>query len=275
MNCGITGHTGALGQEFIKNNKNIKFVKFHGDLTKKKEVEVWVKKNNFNLFLHFAAVVPTKFVNENYSLTKKVNIDGSKNLINSLCRYNKKKLEWFFFSSTSHVYSFKKKKNKENNKVLPISKYGETKLLAEKILLEKKMNICVGRIFSFTHKSHNEQYLIPSLYKKINNSKTKKIKLNNLNHYRDFLDLSDICSAIKILMKKRKVGIYNICSSKKTNLKSIASYIAKKKNFSCEFDDKTFKTTSLIGDNKKILRLGWKPKKNINHIIDSYIKSIK
>lgn len=93
MNCGIKGHTGALGQEFIKNNKNIKFVKFHGDLTKKKEVEVWVKKNNFNLFLHFAAVVPTKFVNENYSLTKKVNIDGSKNLINSLCRYNKKKLE--------------------------------------------------------------------------------------------------------------------------------------------------------------------------------------
>ena len=68
-------------------------------------------------------------------------------------------------------------------------------------------------------------------------------------------------------MKKRKIGIYNICSSKKTNLKSIANYIAKKKNFSCEFNDKTFKTTNLIGDNKKILRLGWKPKKNINHII--------
>ena len=68
MNCGITGHTGALGQEFIKNNKNIKFIKFHGDLTNKKEVEFWVKKNTFNIFLHFAAVVPTKFVNENYVL---------------------------------------------------------------------------------------------------------------------------------------------------------------------------------------------------------------
>ena len=111
MNCGITGHTGALGQEFIKKNKNIKFIKFHGDLTKKKEIESWVKKNTFNIFLHFAAVVPTRFVDKNYLLTKKVNIDGSKNLINSLYRYNKEKLEWFFFSSTSHVYNFKKKKN--------------------------------------------------------------------------------------------------------------------------------------------------------------------
>ncbi|WP_415321921.1 NAD-dependent epimerase/dehydratase family protein [Candidatus Pelagibacter sp. Uisw_092] len=109
-----------------------------------------------------------------------------------------------------------------------MSKYGKTKLLAEKILLEKKLNICVGRIFSFTHKSHSDQYLIPSLYKRINNSK-KKIELNNLNHNRDFLDLSDICSAITLLLKKRRVGIYNICSSKKTNLKSIATYIAKKK----------------------------------------------
>jgi len=254
MNCGITGHTGALGQEFIKNNKNnkdIKFIKFHGDLTQKNEVESWVKKNTFNVFLHFAAVVPAKFVNENYSYTKKVNIDGSKNLINSLYKYNKEKLEWFFFSSTSHVYNFKKKKIKEKEQVLPISKYGKTKLLAEKILLKKKMNICVGRIFSFTHKSHNDQYLIPSLYKKINNSK-KKVELNNLNHNRDFLDLSDICSAIKILMKKRKVGIYNICSSKKTNLKNIAKYMAKKKNILCEFNDKKFRVTNHIGDKKKL-----------------------
>ena len=119
MNCGITGHTGALGQEFIKNNKNnknIKFIKFHGDLTQKTEIDSWVKKNTFNVFLHFAAIVPTKFVNENYLYTKKVNIDGSKNLIDSLYKYNKEKLEWFFFSSTSHVYNFKKKKLQRKRK---------------------------------------------------------------------------------------------------------------------------------------------------------------
>jgi len=274
MNCGITGHTGALGQEFIKNNKNIKFIKFNGDLTKKNEVESWVKKNTFNIFLHFAAIVPTKFVNENYLYTKKVNIDGSKNLINSLQKYNKEKLEWFFFSSTSHVYNFKKKKISEKEKVLPISKYGKTKLLAEKILLTKKLNVCVGRIFSFTHESQNDQYLVPSLYKKINNSKQKKIKFNNLNHNRDFLDISDICSAIKILMKKRKVGIYNICSSKKTNLKDIAIHIARKKNFLCEFNDKKFKATNHIGDNKKLLHIGWKPKKKSGNFYKFILKGL-
>jgi nucleoside-diphosphate-sugar epimerase len=274
MNCGITGHTGALGQEFIKNNKNIKFIKFHGDLTNKKEVEFWVKKNTFNIFLHFAAVVPTKFVNENYLYTKKVNIDGSKNLINSLYKYNKETLEWFFFSSTSHVYNFKKKKITEKDKVSPISKYGKTKLLAERLLLKKNFNICVGRIFSFTHRSHNNQYLIPSLYKKINNSKNKKIKLDNLNHNRDFLDLSDICYAITTLMKKRKVGIYNICSSKKINLKVIAMYIARKRKILCEFNDKTFKSTNHIGDNKKLLRLGWKPKKNLKNLYKINFKGL-
>jgi UDP-glucose 4-epimerase len=277
MNCGITGHTGALGQEFIKNNKNnknIKFIKFHGDLTQKTEIDSWVKKNTFNVFLHFAAIVPTKFVNENYLYTKKVNIDGSKNLIDSLYKYNKEKLEWFFFSSTSHVYNFKKKKITEKEKVLPISKYGKTKLLAEKILLKKKLNVCVGRIFSFTHKSHNDQYLIPSLYTKINNLKKKKIELNNLNHNRDFLDLSDICSAITILMKKRKTGIYNICSSKKINLKNFAIHIAQRKKILCKFNDKKFKITNHIGDNKKLLRLGWKPKINFENFYKVILKGL-
>ena len=62
MNCGITGHRGALGQEFIKYNKKINFIKFQGDLTKKKQVEKWVQKNSFDVFVHFAAIVPTKFV---------------------------------------------------------------------------------------------------------------------------------------------------------------------------------------------------------------------
>ena len=44
MNCGITGHTGALGQEFIARNKHLNFVKFRGDLTKKNQIIKWVKK---------------------------------------------------------------------------------------------------------------------------------------------------------------------------------------------------------------------------------------
>jgi nucleoside-diphosphate-sugar epimerase len=274
MNCGITGHTGALGQEFVKKNDHLNFIKFKGNLIKRKEVENWVKKNDFDFFFHFAAIVPTKFVEENYLFTKKINIDGTKNLINALSKFHKKRLKWFFFSSTSHVYDFKKTKIKEKDNILPISKYGKTKLLAENILIKKKLNICIGRIFSFTHKSHDKNYLIPSLYNRICKSKKKQVILENLNHYRDFLDISDICSAISLLMKKKKVGVFNICSSKKNNLKKIALYMAKKKNISCKFKSNKYKITSLVGDNKKLSNLGWRPKKNINYIINSYIKNI-
>ena len=36
LKCGITGSTGNLGKSFIKNNKKFKFIKFKGDITKKK-----------------------------------------------------------------------------------------------------------------------------------------------------------------------------------------------------------------------------------------------
>ena len=38
------------------------------------------------------------------------------------------------------------------------------------------------------------------------------IKLSNLNHYRDFISVNDICSAINLLYSKKYKGIINICS---------------------------------------------------------------
>ena len=272
MNCGITGHRGALGQEFIKYNKKINFIKFQGDLTKKKQVEKWVQKNSFDVFVHFAAIVPTKFVEKFYLKSKKVNVLGTKYLIDALSKFQKKKLKWFFFASSSHVYKFQNKKIKETDKILPVTKYGKTKFEAEKMLLKRTENICIGRIFSFTHKTHSADYLIPSLYNKIFLSKKKKLIFENLNHYRDFLDTSDICRAITKLMIKKKIGIYNVCSGKKTNLKDLAMFMAKKKKILYEFKKKEYKITKLIGNNDKLLSTGWKPKKNIEFVIKSYIR---
>jgi hypothetical protein len=46
FNCGITGHTGVLGSEIIKNNFGVKFIKFKGDLTVKKDVKEMVNTLN-------------------------------------------------------------------------------------------------------------------------------------------------------------------------------------------------------------------------------------
>ena len=138
-----------------------------------------------------------------------------------------------FIFLTSHVYKIPKIKTKINEtaKLKPYSKYGKTKLKAEKILIkkfkiEKKLNfLCIGRIFSFTNFNQKKSFLIPNLTQKI--KKQKNPVLENLNHYRDFLSVSDICSAIYILMKNRNSGIFNICSGIPVNLIDVAKNISK------------------------------------------------
>lgn len=73
-------------------------------------------------------------------------------------------------------------------------------------------------------------------------------------------------------MIKKKIGIYNVCSGKKINLKDLAMFMAKKKKILYEFKKKEYKITKLIGNNDKLLSTGWKPKKNIEFIIKSYIR---
>ena len=94
FNCGITGSTGILGSNIIKDLK-FNFIIFKGDITKKKVVENWIKSNEFDFILHLAAIVPTKDVENNYRYAKKVNYNGTKNLVDSIIRY-KKKLKVFF-----------------------------------------------------------------------------------------------------------------------------------------------------------------------------------
>ena len=95
INCGITGHKGVLGSEFIK-CVPFKFTKFKGDITNKGLVDKWIKSNKFDLIIHFAAIVPTNKVNNNYKKALEVNFNGTKNLIDSIVK-NKINLNWFFF----------------------------------------------------------------------------------------------------------------------------------------------------------------------------------
>ena len=269
LKCGITGATGVLGRQLIK-KLPYKFVIFKNNIENYKKVQKWANSNKLDIVLHLAAVVPTNKVNKNFRKAKSINIHGTKNLVKAILK-TPNPPKWFFYASTSHVYPsiFKKKKFAENHKVKPFSKYGKTKLGGEKIIEKnfknKKINFCIGRIFSFTDQNQKKPFVVPSLISKIQYSKQKQVKLTNLNHYRDFLSTEDIALAIKILCKYGKKGIYNIGSGKEINLKKIAEIIAKKykKRISFEKDNKP---TFLISNSNKLKKLGWKPKKFKNSI---------
>lgn len=273
LKIGITGGKGILGTEFRKYYKNtFRFIIFKDDIRKKKHVNLWLKKHKPEIIIHLAAMVVTKDVNKNKKKARNINYVGTKNIVEALKNNNLK--PWFFFSSSSHVYNFSKKKLLESSRCNPITYYGRLKLQTENYLLKNKKNlpVCIARIFSFTHPKQNNKYFIPSIYDKILNRKI--IDSNLLNkEFRDFLSTQDICRAIKILLDKKFCGLINVCSSKSICLDDIAKYlkgdidkikikqpnINNKRNFNY-----------LIGNNEKLLKLGFKPQSNINSILKDY-----
>ena len=264
---GITGSSGVLGSYIKKQIKNVKFDCFYGDIAKKKDIGTWLKGKKFDAIFHFAAVVPTSKVENNYNRSRKVNYLGTKLLIDEVQKNNTTK--WFLFTSTSHVYKFSQKKINEKSIVMPISKYGLTKLMAEKYLLNKreKVNICIMRIFSYTTFNQNISFFIPSIYKKFLSNSV--IQLDNINHIRDFIDIRDICSAIKLLYVKKSKGIYNLGSGKKIYLIRIVKYLSNLFNKKYVIN-KINSRTMHVADIKKISRLGWKPKRSIEEILRTY-----
>ena len=259
LKCGITGASGILGKKIIK-NLPFKFYQFKKDITKADEVTKWVNKYNFDLIIHLAALVPTGEVDKNYKKALKINVTGTKFLINSLLK-KKKRPKWFFYSSTSHVYRVNKKfrLTKENEVTKPQNLYGQTKLIAEKYLIENlkntKINLCIGRIFSFTDKNQKIPFVIPSIISKINKTKSKKIKISNLNHYRDFLSTTTITKFIYCLFKKKSKGIFNIGSGNPLHLEKIAILLCNKNKKLFMKINKNFSPTYLVADIKKISRI--------------------
>ena len=263
LKCGITGGTGVLGKRIIE-QLPYKFYPFKKKIENFNQVKKWINSQKFDLILHLAAIVPTNKVKKNFKKAKIINVDGTKNIIEAVLNtpYPPK---WFFYASTSHVYSTVsiKKKISEKAKIKPYSKYGQTKRDGEKIVEKnfknKKIKFCVGRIFSFTDKRQKIPYVVPSLILKIKNSKLKQVTLSNLNHYRDFVSTKDIASAINILFKKNKKGFYNIGSGNSINIKTIANIIAKKYKKKVTFLNDN-KPTYLVGNCNKLKKLGWRPK---------------
>jgi UDP-glucose 4-epimerase len=266
LKCGITGHTGILGRELLKKNNNLEFIKFKGDITKKKHIKKWLQNNPIDIIIHLAAIVPKKIVDKKFNYANKVNYIGTKLLVDEIIKY--KKIKWLFYSSTSHVYKFSKNKISETSVIKPSSKYGLTKLKGEKYIkkkLNKKISFCIGRIFSFTSINQIKDYIVPNIMSKVK-LKKKKIFFKNTNHLRDFLCVSDICKAIKILIDKKSTGIYNIGSGNKVLISDIIKLIFAKYNKKY-FIKNTLKQTCLVANNSKIKRLNWRPTKNIEAIV--------
>ena len=113
--------------------------------------------------------------------------------------------------------------------------------------------------------------------------KSDKLEVGNLFPKRDFVDVRDVAKCLSILGIKGSNGqVYNICSGGSISIEDLLNRIItelKLKNipkiFVKEQRVNPFEIKDLIGDNKKIIELGWKQKYTIESSIKDLIKSYK
>ena len=122
----------------------------YGDIRDKNCCDTISKGVDF--VIHLAAVIPPK-ADFNTGLTKEVNVDGTKNLINSL-EINSPNA-FFLYTSSISVYGDRLANPwiKVGDKLLPSKNdyYGQTKIEAESIVQRTKLNWSIFRLTAIMH----------------------------------------------------------------------------------------------------------------------------
>ena len=130
----------------------------------------------------------------------------------------------FVMLSSSKVYGISKK-NSENSKCLPITKYGKYRLKTEKYLQKKlKKNLLILRVsnvlnFDLRINSASKTTINTML---INLTKKKKIIIPRKNAFKDFITIEYLLSCLEKLLKDNHYGIFNISSNIKITLYEIS-----------------------------------------------------
>ena len=105
------------------------------------------------------------------------------------------------------------------------------------------------------------------------------VKINNAFNIRDFIHVSDICSAIIAYIEDIRPGVYNISTGKATSIKDLCDIFARNLKVSkteYQVESVTEDNTMLVLDSNKFRnRYNWRPKIDIDVGIASWVEDHK
>lgn len=225
-----------------------------------------------------------------------INVNGTRNVLNSMVEAQVKKI---IFASTCAVYKAKESPINENDMLGPTSPYGETKLLADKLIQkycqEKEIGGFSFRFFNaagafytketgWLVENHNpETHLIPNI---LASSTEKSFKLYGKNWdtsdgtcIRDYVhvaDLADICANSVAKVKINKHDVFNLGNSVGVSVQKVIEEFEMISE--CKLNVEVMEQRSgdakiLVADSKKAKDiLNWAPQNNLSQIIKSILK---
>ena len=270
----ITGSSGFIGKNLVesllseyeitglsKKQKNSKSEHVTKDISK------ITSKDFKNIFcvIHLAAITDLKVCKDFPDQCIATNVLGTQKILESARKNNCKVI----YASTSHVYGIPKKLPiNETTSTSPTSMYAGSKLAGE-ILCESyhkqfDMDISIVRIFSVYGPESNNHYVVSNIVEQL--KKSNKIKLGNVNSRRDFIFISDVINAFKIILNNiNGFNIYNVGAEKSYSIKEICKKFEKlhgKKIIikSTVKQNSKFDAKNIVCDATKLKKLGWKSK---------------
>ena len=234
-NVGMTGHRGVLGGILYSRlaEKRVNVHVYEADVNDERKIENWFRGKSFSHFFHFAALVPVNRVEADPLLAFQTNVVGTFNVVKNWIRTQAKQ-SWFFYCSSSHVYqpACGERNLSETSVTNPETFYGVTKLTAEHTAesLLKKLNFpfCIGRVFSFSHITQREPYLVPTLRRRIAEAKEgDTLDISNSSSVRDIQDAETVVDCVLHLAKRRAEGVVNIGTGEGKSVREIAEALVK------------------------------------------------
>jgi nucleoside-diphosphate-sugar epimerase len=250
-------------------NKNI----FKCDLLNKKNITNLLLKIKPTHVIHLSAIsyVPDGQDLEVYN----VNLFGTLNLLDSI-KKTLPNISKVIISSSAAIYGNNQGLIDEAESPNPVNHYGMSKLAMEYMVknnFEDEFPILFLRPFNYTGIYQSQKFIIPKIINAFR-EQSRYIDLGDITIERDFSDVRDVVEAYILLMNSSiECGAYNVCSGSTKSLVQIIDYCKKISGHSIEIkkDYNLFRKNeikSLVGCNKKLIEIGWKPKYGITNTID-------
>ncbi|MBE6421288.1 MAG: NAD(P)-dependent oxidoreductase [Elusimicrobium sp.] len=121
------------------------------------------------------------------------------------------------------------------------------------------------RIFNLYGPNEKPQRLMPSVI--LSCLKGEDVKVSDCLKFQDYLHVEDTASGIVTVFESNLQGAVNICSAKPVQLRYIVEKIAQLTGFKGKISwgavPAAFGDEVVVGNNAKLLSLGWKPKYNL------------
>jgi len=233
----VTGHCGFVGQHLVRRLVDLGIdwcgidIKgrgnFNGDIRNNYDLECAFELNQVTQVVHLAALAGvrrSKLYPKNYIDT---NILGTQNVVNMCQKYNAKLIN---FSSSSVYGNLKKLPAVENSPKNPQSLYGITKLAAEQIVKNSRVQAITVRPFTIYGEEGRKDEIIYKWIEQIKANKPITIYGNASESCRGYVYVKDLIDVVvKMLQEDWDYGVsnFNIGGSEVIYLKQILDLFLK------------------------------------------------